>query len=106
MRFKSLTPHIHGFCMSLLVSRKSEHAVLPVRGTAGAAGYDLASAEKVLIEPQGKAIVSTGLAIAIPPGHYGRVAPRSGLAAKHSIDVGAGVIGKRPKPLEKNWTEI
>lgn len=36
--------------------------------------------------------MSTGLAFAIPVGNYGRIAPRSGLAAKHSIDVGAGVI--------------
>uniref|UniRef100_A0A183BST3 Deoxyuridine 5'-triphosphate nucleotidohydrolase n=1 Tax=Globodera pallida TaxID=36090 RepID=A0A183BST3_GLOPA len=40
----------------------------------------------------GKVLVSTGLRVAIPSGHYGRVAPRSGLAVKHSIDVGAGVI--------------
>ena len=37
-------------------------------------------------------MVSTGIAIGIPTGTYGRVAPRSGLAAKHGIDVGAGVI--------------
>jgi dUTP pyrophosphatase len=37
-------------------------------------------------------LVSTGLQIALPPNHYGRVAPRSGLASKHFIDVGAGVI--------------
>ena len=40
----------------------------------------------------GKALVSTALAMAIPEGNYGRIAPRSGLAAKHMIDVGAGVI--------------
>ena len=40
----------------------------------------------------GKVIVQTDLAVAIPAGHYGRVAPRSGLAVKHFIDVGAGVI--------------
>ena len=40
----------------------------------------------------GKCLVKTGLAMALPPGCYGRVAPRSGLALKKFIDVGAGVI--------------
>ena len=44
------------------------------------------------IPARGKALIGTGLAFAIPDGNYGRIAPRSGLAAKHSIDVGAGVI--------------
>eukprot|EP01066_Platyproteum_vivax_P008601 Platyproteum_vivax@DN3640_c0_g1_i2.p1 len=46
----------------------------------------------MVIEPHGKGIVPTGLCIALPEGTYGRVAPRSGLAAKKHIDVGAGVI--------------
>lgn len=37
-------------------------------------------------------LVDTDISIAVPAGTYGRVAPRSGLASKHSIDVGAGVI--------------
>lgn len=41
---------------------------------------------------RGKALVDTQLSIAVPEGTYGRIAPRSGLAAKHSIDTGAGVI--------------
>jgi dUTPase len=41
---------------------------------------------------RGSALVSTGIALAIPSGCYGRIAPRSGLAVKSSIDVGAGVI--------------
>lgn len=45
-----------------------------------------------MIAPQDKAIVKTDIQIAVPSGCYGRVAPRSGLAAKHFIDVGAGVI--------------
>lgn len=40
----------------------------------------------------GKLLVPTGISVAIPPGYYGRIAPRSGLALKNSIDVGAGVI--------------
>lgn len=45
-----------------------------------------------VVEPRGKAIVPTDLKVAVPLGTYGRVAPRSGLAAKHFIDVGAGVV--------------
>ncbi len=41
---------------------------------------------------RGKLLVGTGLAFGIPIGNYGRIAPRSGLAAKNMIDIGAGVI--------------
>lgn len=64
----------------------------PTRGSVLAAGYDIYSSEDTSIPARGKAMVSTGISIAVPPGTYGRVAPRSGLAAKHSIDTGAGVI--------------
>ncbi len=50
------------------------------------------SAHDTVIPAQGKVIVATDISIAIPEGHYGRVAPRSGLAAKHHLDTGAGVI--------------
>ncbi|KAI7887637.1 dUTPase-like protein [Mucor mucedo] len=50
------------------------------------------SAHDIVIPAQGKTIVATDIAIAVPEGHYGRVAPRSGLAAKHHLDTGAGVI--------------
>ena len=45
-----------------------------------------------MILPRDKALISTGLQMQIPLGNYGRIAPRSGLAVKHFIDVGAGVI--------------
>ncbi|XP_052147666.1 deoxyuridine 5'-triphosphate nucleotidohydrolase [Oryza glaberrima] len=76
----------------LKVKKLSENAVLPSRGSALAAGYDLSSAAEVVVPARGKAMVPTDLSIAIPEGTYARVAPRSGLALKHSIDVGAGVI--------------
>ena len=50
------------------------------------------SAYEYTIPAHGKECIKTDLSIAIPPGTYGRVAPRSGLAAKHFIDTGAGVI--------------
>ena len=47
---------------------------------------------EAVVPARGKACIQTGIAMAIPEGNYGRIAPRSGLAAKHFIDVGAGVI--------------
>ncbi|HKV35762.1 MAG TPA: dUTP diphosphatase [Pyrinomonadaceae bacterium] len=67
-------------------------AVLPARGSSFAAGLDICSIEDVIIEPRQRAIARTGLAVAIPHGFYGRVAPRSGLAVKQGLDVLAGVI--------------
>ncbi|RKF71959.1 Deoxyuridine 5'-triphosphate nucleotidohydrolase [Golovinomyces cichoracearum] len=77
---------------SLLVKKLSSRARLPIRGSAFAAGYDLHAAEEINIPARGKALVPTNIAIALPPGTYGRIAPRSGLAVKHMIDTGAGVI--------------
>ncbi|KAL4884330.1 dUTPase-like protein [Aspergillus karnatakaensis] len=76
----------------LLVKKLTDSARAPTRGSAFAAGYDLYSAKEIVIPAKGKALVDTGLAIAVPEGTYGRVAPRSGLASKHFIDTGAGVI--------------
>lgn len=74
--------------MKKLISK----ARLPILGSENAAGYDLHASEDGLVPARGKTLIGTGLAMAIPVGNYGRIAPRSGLAAKHSIDVGAGVI--------------
>ncbi|KAK2660515.1 hypothetical protein Ddye_007048 [Dipteronia dyeriana] len=76
----------------LRVKKLSDKAVLPSRGSPLAAGYDLSSATETKVPARGKALVPTDLSIAIPVGTYARVAPRSGLTWKHSIDVGAGVI--------------
>eukprot|EP00541_Cyclophora_tenuis_P015226 CAMPEP_0116541666 /NCGR_PEP_ID=MMETSP0397-20121206/605_1 /TAXON_ID=216820 /ORGANISM="Cyclophora tenuis, Strain ECT3854" /LENGTH=175 /DNA_ID=CAMNT_0004065625 /DNA_START=57 /DNA_END=584 /DNA_ORIENTATION=+ len=70
----------------------TENATLPTRGSPLAAGVDLASAEDKIIKAKGRDMVKTDLAIACPEGTYGRIAPRSGLAKKKGIDVGAGVI--------------
>ncbi|KAK1402750.1 hypothetical protein POM88_002355 [Heracleum sosnowskyi] len=61
-------------------------------GSPLSAGYDLSSASEIKVPARGKALVPTDLIIAVPEGTYARIAPRSGLAWKHSIDVGAGVI--------------
>ncbi|KAK8580908.1 hypothetical protein V6N13_143965 [Hibiscus sabdariffa] len=84
---------VHEAPVSLLkVKKLSEKAVLPSRGSALAAGYDLSSATDTTVPGRGKALIPTDLSISVPEGTYGRVAPRSGLAWKHCIDVGAGVI--------------
>lgn len=77
----------------LFVKRNTPNALLPQRQSTGAAGYDLASAVAVVdLQPGARICVSTGIALKIPQGYYGRVAPRSGLALKSGIQVGAGVI--------------
>ncbi|GAB2246755.1 hypothetical protein Droror1_Dr00006637 [Drosera rotundifolia] len=76
----------------LKVKKLSDKAVLPSRASPLSAGYDLSSAVETKVPARGKALVATDLSIAIPEGTYARIAPRSGLAWKHSIDVGAGVI--------------
>ncbi|KAK6115815.1 hypothetical protein DH2020_008084 [Rehmannia glutinosa] len=76
----------------LRVKRLSEKAVLPSRASPLSAGYDLSSATETKVPARGKALVPTDLSIAVPEGTYARIAPRSGLAWKQSIDVGAGVV--------------
>lgn len=80
---------------SFLVQLDPAHpgASLPTRGSALAAGYDLYSSETLTLPARGgRKVVQTGIRIKVPSGTYGRVAPRSGLAVKHGIDVGAGVV--------------
>jgi dUTP pyrophosphatase len=67
-------------------------ALLPVRQTEGSVGYDLHSSLEDIIKSKTRKLVSTGLKISIPLGMYGRIAPRSSLACKKSVDVGAGVV--------------
>lgn len=70
----------------------SEHAILPTRGSVHSAALDIYSAQNVVVPARMFVTVQTGLKLAIPEGYYGRVAPRSGLAAKCGIDTLAGVI--------------
>lgn len=60
---------------------------LPSYATAGAAGMDLRSAESLTIKPRARALVATGIAIALPHGFEAQVRPRSGLAVKHGVTV-------------------
>lgn len=75
----------------IYVKRLSDAAILPRKGTPGSAGYDLYASMECRVPAKGKTLVKTDIAMAIPYGYYGRVAPRSSMAMKHT-DIGAGVI--------------
>ena len=78
--------------MALNVIKINPSAILPVRASTGAAGYDLFSTDSYVVLPGRRVVVSTGITVQLPPGTYGRIAPRSGLAVKHGLDTLAGVI--------------
>jgi dUTP pyrophosphatase len=73
--------------IELSVRRLREDAVLPETAYAGDAGLDLTATERMVLAPGERAVVGTGLAVAIPEGYAGFVQPRSGLAARHGIAV-------------------
>ena len=73
--------------IELPVRKLRDDAVVPDRAYSGDAGLDLAAVERVELGPGERALVATGLAVAIPDGHAGFVQPRSGLAAKHGITI-------------------
>ena len=76
----------------LLIKRLEKDVELPTRGTPLSAGWDIYCRESVDIPPGRRAVLPTGLAVAIEPGWYLRIAPRSGLAAKQGYNIHAGVI--------------
>jgi dUTP pyrophosphatase len=71
----------------LLLKRLHDGATLPTRAYEGDAGLDLSACDRVELGPGERAVVGTGLTVAIPDGHAGFVQPRSGLAARHGIAV-------------------
>ena len=73
----------------LQIKRLHAHATIPSYATAGSAGLDLSAALEATLElrPGARALVPTGIAIALPAGHEGQVRPRSGLAVKHGLTV-------------------
>lgn len=77
----------------LKVKLLADNAVPPRKAHPTDAGYDICSTVTVTIPPQGRALINTGIAIALPNDLcYARVAPRSGLSVKNGIDVMAGVV--------------
>jgi len=73
--------------IELPIQRLRADAVVPERAYAGDAGLDLAACERVELDPGQRAVVGTGLAVAIPEGYAGFVQPRSGLADRHGISI-------------------
>jgi dUTP pyrophosphatase len=73
--------------IELPIKRLRDDAVLPQSAYEGDAGLDLAACDRVTLGPGERALVGTGLAIAVPPGYAGFVQPRSGLAAQHGITI-------------------
>ena len=73
--------------IELPIRRLRADAVLPARAYHGDAGLDLSACERVELAPGERAVVGTGLAVAIPEGHAGFVQPRSGLADRHGITI-------------------
>ena len=73
--------------IELPVRRLRPDAQVPARAYTGDAGIDLAACERVELGPGARALVRTGLAVAIPEGYAGYVQPRSGLASKHGISI-------------------
>jgi dUTP pyrophosphatase len=69
------------------IRRLRPEAVVPERAYTGDAGVDLVACEHVELAPGERAVVGTGLAVAIPEGFAGFVQPRSGLAARHGITI-------------------
>lgn len=78
--------------MKIKIKRISSDAKVPTRAKASDAGYDLYAANSAVLDPMSRVLVSTGIAIEIPEGYYGRIAPRSGLALRGGIDVLGGVV--------------
>ena len=81
-----------GSAPTIRVQAVREGARLPLRATPWSAGADLHAVQVVRLAPGERRLVPTGLAVEIPPGYYGRIAPRSGLAVRYGIDTLAGVI--------------
>jgi dUTP pyrophosphatase len=73
--------------IDLPVLRLRPDAAMPVQAYEGDAGLDLAAADRVVLAPGERALVGTGIAVAIPAGYAGYVQPRSGLAARHGISI-------------------
>ena len=73
----------------LKIKLLSPRATIPTRQSMFAAGFDLYSVGEYSLQPQGSIVISTGIAVEFPPGTYGRIAPKSGLAKQ--TNTGAGV---------------
>ena len=85
----------------------------PTRAYAGDAGYDLRSVDEASLAPGGRALIRTGISVAIPEGYAGLVLPRSGLAMRHGVApvnapglVDSGYRGEIMVPLINHDPEV
>ena len=76
----------------LQIVKISPKAVVPTEATKYSIGLDLYSPGSYLIHPKGQVLIPIQIKLGIPPGYYGRITSKSGLAIQHRIHVGAGVI--------------
>ena len=72
--------------------KMSSRAVMPTHATEYSIGLDLYSPDNYLIHPKRQELIPIQIKLCIPPGYYGRITSKSGLATHHAIHVGAGVI--------------
>ena len=78
------------YCIELILLTNGK---MPVKGSQHSAGYDLFSSENTVVPPRARKCIETGVKLKhLDSGFYIRIAPRSGLAVKKSIDIGAGVV--------------
>ena len=80
-------PHIPITCVT-------PKAKILTRGSKDSAGWDLYSIENVTFKPGHQTLIDTSISITLPKGTYGHITPCSGLAWKHGVTVGAGVIDR------------
>ena len=73
--------------VDVLIRRLDPDVPMPGRGHPGDAGLDLVATRDVTLQPGERALVPTGIAIALPPGWYAAVVPRSGLAVKQGLGI-------------------
>lgn len=78
--------------MSIQIKLLNKNAKLPTRGTEKSIGLDLYATEDFIIGELGRDLISTGIAIQLPPNTYAQIAPRSSLALNHGLQTGAGII--------------
>ena len=87
-----MSSSVYSFSSLLRFVKLSEHARSPTRGSPKAAGLDLYGASSTTVPARGKQLIFTDMHIQLPNGCYGRIAPTSGLALNHHIDIGGVVI--------------
>lgn len=91
-KVKVLEPTVSITTLGIKIKKIHPEAIIPTKGSVDAAGYDLHSSIDGILQPGERKLIPTNISMVIPKGWYGRIAPRSGLAYKHGIDVLAGVI--------------